>query len=63
MTEKIILAFMAINTIFLVGYAVGRRVGRAQGEKVGYQESKSILRLKANTQAHCPICNQPNKLY
>lgn len=61
MIEKIIIAFIGVNTIFLFGYGFGRRIGRAQGEKIGYKESKSILRLRANTLPHCPICNQPNK--
>ena len=60
MIGKIILVFIVVNTVFLIGFAVGRRIGRVQGEKIGYKESKSILRLKANTQSRCPICNHTN---
>lgn len=61
MIGKIIIAFIGVNTIFLIGYSVGRRIGKKQGEQIGYKESKSILRLRANTLPNCPICNQPNK--
>lgn len=60
MIEKIIIVFIGINSIFLMGYALGRKIGKSQGEKIGYKESKSILRLRANTLPHCPICNHPN---
>ncbi|SES77114.1 hypothetical protein SAMN03080614_10074 [Anaerobranca gottschalkii DSM 13577] len=58
MFEKIIIIFISVNTIFLLGYALGRRIGKAQGEKIGYQESKTVLRMKANIFSQCPICNQ-----
>ncbi|WP_350345051.1 hypothetical protein PRVXT_001505 [Proteinivorax tanatarense] len=58
MMGKVILTFLMLNTVFLIGYSVGRRMGLKQGEKQGYNQGKALLRLKANTSRTCPICNK-----
>lgn len=42
--------------VFGVGYAAGRRIGRQQGEQLGWVQAVIDLRIKALEQGRCPLC-------
>jgi hypothetical protein len=42
----------------LVAYAIGRRVGRREGQTRALAEAPLRLRLSALQEGKCPICNQ-----
>ncbi|EOD01054.1 hypothetical protein [Caldisalinibacter kiritimatiensis] len=43
--------------IFLIGYALGRRVGIKEGFFIGVNTAPILLRIKMQKEGICPLCN------
>ena len=54
--DMIFVICLSVLAAFLIGYAIGRRVGQGEGRAFGLAEAPLLFKEQVCTRDECPVC-------